>query len=226
MIVVSNTEGARHAIEAMRHGAYHYISKDFDPKSIRTLFANAAERQDLSADVTRLKEEVAEQNDREFVVGPSRSTRSVVELVQKVARSRHLPSSARAARERVARAADPSRVWPADGTVRGREPRGHSQGTCRERALRPREGAFTGAIRQQLGKFELAAGGTLFLDEIGDLNTSCRRSCARVQEERSNASAARIRSRPISGSSPRPTSTSKRPSRTAASVRTSTTAST
>ena len=86
IIVISKTKELDTAIEAMRHGAYHYISKDFDIESIRTLFANAAERQDLSRDVTRLKEEVAEHNEREFVVGPSRSTRSVVELVQKVAK--------------------------------------------------------------------------------------------------------------------------------------------
>ena len=64
------------AMEAVRCGAYHYVSKDFDLSSIRTLFANASERQDLNRDVTRLKEEVAEQNEREFVVGSSRSTRS------------------------------------------------------------------------------------------------------------------------------------------------------
>jgi DNA-binding NtrC family response regulator len=86
VIVISEIKELDTAIEAMRHGAYHYISKDFDIESIRTLFVNAAERQDLNRDVTRLNEEVAEQHDREFVVGPSRSTRGVVEMVQKVAK--------------------------------------------------------------------------------------------------------------------------------------------
>src|SRR5262245_43362976 len=86
VIVISKTKEVDTAIEAMRHGAYHYVAKDFDEESIRTLFANAAERQDLNLDVTRLKEEVAEQNDREFIVGPSRSTRAVVDLVHKVAK--------------------------------------------------------------------------------------------------------------------------------------------
>ena len=63
------------ARQAMRYGAYHYIAKDLEPESIRTLFTNASERQDLSRDVVRLREEVAEQNDREFVVGPSRDHR-------------------------------------------------------------------------------------------------------------------------------------------------------
>ena len=75
VIVISAIKELDTAIEAMRHGAYHYISKDFDIESIRTLVANASERQDLSRDVMRLSAEVAEQNDREFVVGPSRSTR-------------------------------------------------------------------------------------------------------------------------------------------------------
>ena len=70
----------------MRCGAYHYISKDFDIEGIRTLMANASERQDLSRHVMRLRAEVAEQVDREFVVGPSPGTREIIELVQKVAK--------------------------------------------------------------------------------------------------------------------------------------------
>src|SRR5213592_4957546 len=75
VIVISVVKELEAAIEAMRYGAYHYISKDFDLEGVRTLVANASERQDLSRSVMRLRAEVAEQNDREFVVGPSRNTR-------------------------------------------------------------------------------------------------------------------------------------------------------
>src|SRR5262245_12238358 len=86
VIVISVIKELEAAIEAMRFGAYHYISKDFDVEGVRTLVGNASERQDLSRSVMRLSAEVAEQNDREFVVGPSRATREIVELVQKVAK--------------------------------------------------------------------------------------------------------------------------------------------
>src|SRR5438093_6990987 len=81
VIVISVVKELEAAIEAMRYGAYHYISKDFDLEGVRTLVANASERQDLSRSVMRLSAEVAEQNDREFVVGPSRGTRDVLGLV-------------------------------------------------------------------------------------------------------------------------------------------------
>src|SRR5688500_4859507 len=71
VIVISVLKELDAAIEAMRYGAYHYISKDFDLEGIKTLVANASERQDLSRHVLRLTAEVAEQNDREFVVGAS-----------------------------------------------------------------------------------------------------------------------------------------------------------
>src|ERR671911_627965 len=86
VIVISVLKELDVAIEAMRYGAYHYISKDFDLESVRTLVGNASERQDLNRHVLRLSAEVAEQNDREFVVGTSRTTRDIVELVHKVAR--------------------------------------------------------------------------------------------------------------------------------------------
>ena len=186
VIVISNTKELDIAIEAMRHGAYHYISKDFDTESIRTLFANAAERQDLSRDVTRLKEEVAEQNDREFVVGPSRSTRTVVELVQKVAKISAtvlVLGESGTGKELLAR------------LIHRESGRPNAPFVAVNLAAIPKElvesalfghekGAFTGAIRQQLGKFELAAGGTLFLDEIGDLRYELQAKLLRaIQEE-------------------------------------------
>ncbi len=186
VIVISKTKELDTAIEAMRHGAYHYISKDFDTESIRTLFANAAERQDLNRDVTRLKEEVAEQNDREFVVGPSRSTRAVVELVQKVAKISAtvlVLGESGTGKELLAR------------LIHRESGRPNAPFVAVNLAAIPKElvesalfghekGAFTGAIRQQLGKFELAAGGTLFLDEIGDLKYELQAKLLRaIQEE-------------------------------------------
>jgi DNA-binding NtrC family response regulator len=186
IIVISQMKELDTAIEAMRHGAYHYISKDFDIESIRTLFANASERQDLSRDVTRLKEEVAEQNEREFVVGPSRSTRAVVELVQKVAKTPAtvlVLGESGTGKELLAR------------LIHRESGRPNAPFVAVNLAAIPKElvesalfghekGAFTGAIRQQLGKFELAAGGTLFLDEIGELKYELQAKLLRaIQEE-------------------------------------------
>ena len=186
IIVISKTKELDTAIEAMRHGAYHYISKDFDIESIRTLFANAAERQDLSRDVTRLKEEVAEQNEREFVVGPSRSTRSVVELVQKVAKISAtvlVLGESGTGKELLARMIHRESGRPTAPFVAVNLAAIPKE--LVESALFGHEkGAFTGAIRQQLGKFELAAGGTLFLDEIGDLRYELQAKLLRaIQEE-------------------------------------------
>ena len=185
-IVISKTKELDTAIEAMRHGAYHYISKDFDIESIRTLFANAAERQDLTRDVTRLKEEVAEHNEREFVVGPSRSTRSVVELVQKVAKISAtvlVLGESGTGKELLARMIHRESGHPTAPFVAVNLAAIPKE--LVESALFGHEkGAFTGAIRQQLGKFELAAGGTLFLDEIGDLKYELQAKLLRaIQEE-------------------------------------------
>jgi len=186
VIVISKMKELDTAIEAMRHGAYHYISKDFDPESIRTLFANAAERQDLNRDVTRLKEEVAEQNDREFIVGPSRSTRQVVELVQKVAKISAtilVLGESGTGKELLARLIHRESGRPSAPFVAVNLAAIPKE--LVESALFGHEkGAFTGAIRQQLGKFELAAGGTLFLDEIGDLKYELQAKLLRaIQEE-------------------------------------------
>lgn len=185
VIVISVLKELDAAIEAMRHGAYHYISKDFDFESVRSLVANASERQDLNRHVMRLRAEVAETVDREFIVGPSRRTREIIELVQKVARLNAtvlILGESGTGKELLAR-----RIHREFGAV-------EAPFVAVNLAAIPRElvestlfghekGSFTGAIRQQLGKFELAAGGTLFLDEVGDLRYELQAKLLRAIQE-------------------------------------------
>jgi len=185
VIVISVLKELDAAVEAMRHGAYHYISKDFDVEGVRTLVGNASERQDLSRHVMRLSAEVAEQNDREFIVGPSRSTREIVDLVQKIAKLSAtvlILGESGTGKELLARlihreSADPASPFvPVNLAAIPKE--------LVESALFGHEkGSFTGAIRQQLGKFELAGGGTLFLDEVGDLRIELQAKLLRAIQE-------------------------------------------
>jgi two-component system response regulator AtoC len=185
VVVISVVKELEAAIEAMRHGAYHYISKDFDLEGVRALVGNASERQDLSRHVMQLRAEVAERVDREFVVGPSRSTRDIIELVQKVAKLSAtvlILGETGTGKELLARlihresgAADAPFVAVNLAAI----PRELVESTL----FGHEKGAFTGAIRQQLGKFELAAGGTLFLDEIGDLRYDLQAKLLRAIQE-------------------------------------------
>jgi len=185
VIVISVIKELDAAIEAMRYGAYHYISKDFDLEGVKTLVANASERQDLSRHVLRLTAEVAEQNDREFVVGASRHTREIVELVQKIAKLSAtvlILGESGTGKELLARlihreSAQPNAPFvPVNLAAIPRE-------LVESTLFGHEKGAFTGAIRQQLGKFELASGGTLFLDEIGDLRYELQAKLLRAIQE-------------------------------------------
>ena len=86
VIMVSALSEVEVAVAAMKQGAYHYITKDFDYDGLRSLVRNALERQDLSRQLITLNAQVAEQGDRTFVLGPSKAMREIVDLAQKVAR--------------------------------------------------------------------------------------------------------------------------------------------
>src|SRR4029453_15947918 len=85
-IMISAINEVETAVQAMKHGAYHYITKDFDYDELRSLGRNACERQDLNGQVTPSSAQVAEQSDRGFILGPSRQIRDIVDLVQRVAK--------------------------------------------------------------------------------------------------------------------------------------------
>jgi DNA-binding NtrC family response regulator len=185
VIITSAVRDLDAAIEAMRYGAYHYISKDFDHEAIRSLVAKASERQDLNRDVVRLRAEVSEQVDREFVVGPSRRTRDIVELVQRVAKLSAtvlILGESGTGKELLARLVHRGAGMtdaPFVAVNLAAIPRELVESTL----FGHEKGSFTGAIRQQLGKFELAAGGTLFLDEVGDLRYELQAKLLRALQE-------------------------------------------
>jgi DNA-binding NtrC family response regulator len=185
VIVISVVKELEAAIEAMRYGAYHYISKDWDLEGVRTLVGNASERQDLSRHVMQLRAEVAEQFDREFVVGQSRATREVIEMARKVAKLSAtvlILGESGTGKELLARLIhreSGSLEAPFVAVNLAAIPRELVESTL----FGHEKGAFTGAIRQQLGKFELAVGGTLFLDEIGDLRYELQAKLLRALQE-------------------------------------------
>ena len=185
VIIISAITDVETAVQAMKHGAYHYITKDFDYDQLRSLVRNASERQDLNRQVLMLSAQVADQTEREFVVGPSKVTRDIVDLVHKIAKLSAtvlILGESGTGKELLARlihresgdadapfiavnlAAIPREL--AESTLFGHE-----------------RGAFTGAHRQQLGKFELASGGTLFLDEVGDLRLDLQAKLLRAIQE-------------------------------------------
>jgi two-component system response regulator PilR (NtrC family) len=169
----------------MKHGAYHYITKDFDYDELRSLVRNACERQDLNRQVITLSAQVAEQGEREFLIGPSRQIRDIVDLVHKVARLSAtilILGESGTGKELLAR------------LIHRESGKGDAPFIAVNLSAIPHElvestlfgherGSFTGAHRQQLGKFELAAGGTLFLDEIGDLRFDLQAKLLRAIQE-------------------------------------------
>ena len=184
-IMISAINEVETAVQAMKHGAYHYITKDFDYDELRSLVRNACERQDLNRQVITLSAQVAEQGEREFLIGPSKQIRDIVDLVQRVAKLSAtvlILGESGTGKELLAR------------MLHRESGRGDAPFIAVNMSAIPHElvestlfgherGAFTGAHKQQLGKFELATGGTLFLDEIGDLRFDLQAKLLRAIQE-------------------------------------------
>jgi DNA-binding NtrC family response regulator len=184
VIMISAVTDVETAVRAMKLGAYHYITKEFDYDALRALVRNAGERQDLRSRVESLTAQVAAQ-DEEFVTGTSSAMHQVMHLVQKVApldTTVLITGESGTGKEMLARRIhrDSTRVvGPFIAVNLAAIPAELVESTL----FGHERGAFTGAVRQQLGKFELASGGTLFLDEIGDLKLDLQAKLLRAIQE-------------------------------------------
>jgi two-component system response regulator AtoC len=171
------------AVEAMKRGAADFVQKPFERDEILYVVKKAlASARHEEARPSRLP--AAAQGTTLLGSSPamrecderlSRAARGVASVLLR-GRERHRQGAGRA---RPARAQRPPRR-----AVRGGPRRGAARDAAGERAVRPREGRFTGAVARKPGRVELADGGTLFLDELGDLPPAVQVKLLRVVQER------------------------------------------
>ena len=185
VIVTAAQAEVDHAIEAVKLGAFHFVPKTGGPEAVRSLVERALERQTLARQVQVLSAEAADTTEREFVVGPSRAVHDVVDLVRRVASLSAtvlVLGESGTGKELLARRLHRESQAP-DGPFVAVNLAAIPQELVESVLFGHEKGAFTGAVRQQIGKFELANGGTLFLDEIGDLRLDLQSKLLRAIQE-------------------------------------------
>jgi DNA-binding NtrC family response regulator len=185
VVMVSAVAEVGQAVQAIKEGAFHFVTKDASPETIRSTVALAVEHQELSREVLRLRSEVSETADREFIVGTSPATRAIVDVVHRVARLSAtvlILGESGTGKELLARLLHRESESP-DGPFVPVNLAAIPRELVESVLFGHEKGSFTGAIRQQIGKFEMAAGGTLFLDEIGDLRLDLQAKLLRAIQE-------------------------------------------
>ena len=184
VILISAHGTLRHAVEAMEHGALTYLTKPLDLKEFRAKVARAAERVEMLRSNRELRRQLEERFGFEELIGNSPRMRRIITVLQQIA-----PTSATVliegetgtGKELVAKA------------IHNNSPRKNkrfvavncaafAESLIESELFGHERGAFTGADRVRIGKFEYASGGTLFLDEVGDMPLSTQVKLLRVLE--------------------------------------------
>lgn len=198
LIIMMSAYGTREtAIDAMRLGAYDYISKPFNADEVLLTIRKAEERETLQREVVRLRARVGEVEGFDQVIGRSDAFREVMDLAVRVApypTTVLITGESGTGKEAVARAihrASPRSNEPFVAVNCGAIP----ENLLESELFGHERGAFTGAERARDGLFTEAHGGTLFLDEVGELPLALQVKLLRALQERSI--------RPVGGSQER-----------------------
>jgi len=173
------------AVEAMKKGAYDYLPKPLDMKRLRALVQKALEFQAVVAENNELRLRLQTRAEPSLLVGESESMRALARLIQEVANSDVtvlIEGESGTGKELVARSihvqsARRERPFISVNCAALAEP------LLEAELFGHVKGAFTGAIANKPGRFQLADGGTLFLDEIGDLSPKGQGDLLRVLED-------------------------------------------
>lgn len=173
------------AVEAMKIGAYDYVSKPFNADEILLTIRKAEERERLREENIRLKEEAQRNYEIENIVAESNAMRKVLELIKKVARYKSsilITGESGTGKELVARAIhynSDRKDKPLISINCGAIP----ENLLESELFGHVKGAFTDAVRSKKGLFEIAHQGTIFLDEIGELPQGLQVKLLRVLQD-------------------------------------------
>ncbi len=186
VVVITAFASTETAVEAMKLGAYDYITKPFKMDEIKLILANALERKRLQDENQALKRQLRRERSFEHFVGRSRQMLEIFETIRKTADSLStvlVAGESGTGKELVARAIheeSPRRSGPFVSVNCGAIPE-----TLMESELFGHvKGAFTGAVANTVGLFSAAHGGTLFLDEVTEVPPSLQVKLLRVIQER------------------------------------------
>ncbi len=187
MVIVMTAFGSlQAAVEAMKRGAYDYITKPFDFEELTLLVRRALEVKTLARELNRLRAQLQDRQELGEIVGTSQGMQMVFKLVGQVSDSDAtvlVAGESGTGKELIAQA------------IHKNGSRRHGPFVTVNCAAIPRDllesevfghekGAFTSAVTTHRGKLELADGGTIFLDEIGEMDPALQTKILRVFEER------------------------------------------
>jgi two-component system response regulator GlrR len=186
VIILTAHGSIESAVEAIKRGAYTYLTKPFDARELTLQIARAMENARLSTEITRLRGLLSERYDFKNIIAKSEKMRIVLESVSRIANTDstvYIHGDSGTGKEAIAQAIH---------LASGRKDKAFVAINCAalpetllESALFGHEkGAFTGAVKSSKGLFAQAHEGTIFLDEIGDMPLSIQAKLLRVIQER------------------------------------------
>ena len=186
VIMITATKTIKTAVEAMKLGAYDYVTKPFDIDELRLIISRSLSTQALEKEVKYLRKEIDKSFGFGNIIGKSKAMENIFKVVRQIADSKStvlIMGESGTGKELISRAIHYNsnrKNFPfvtincaaIPETLIESELFGHERG------------AFTNAIEKKLGRFEIAHHGTLFLDEIGELSASTQAKILRFLEEK------------------------------------------
>lgn len=188
VIVVTAHGSERMAVEAVKSGAYDYISKPFELDDLRLVIKNASENIQLKRENVSLRRRIEiERSQRGALIGNSEGMQRVRAMIEKVAETDAtvlVRGESGTGKELVAREVHERNSIRSQAAFVAVNCAALPSELIESELFGHEKGAFTGAAARRQGKFEQADGGTLFLDEIGDMSHNVQAKLLRALEER------------------------------------------
>ncbi len=188
VIIITAHGSERMAVEAVKSGAYDYLSKPFELDDLRLVVKNAAETVALRRENVSLRRRIeVEASQRGALIGNSAGMQRVRAMIEKVAETDAtvlVRGESGTGKELVAREVHEKNSVRSKGPFVAVNCAALPSELIESELFGHEKGAFTGAAARRQGKFEQANGGTLFLDEIGDMSSNVQAKLLRALEER------------------------------------------